>query len=248
MEAIRRWTCAGTAGALRALTALALVGSPLAAKAGDRPAVRGTDRALEYFANTGGRSLDDYVTSLRPPAISAEARARSLAMFRPHVVRPSMPRQAKLDALQPVLEHLERGSITEVTILRLGLAWAGWFDGSVVFVSEETVDLLAVEELQAIVAHELGHEYFSAEYQSALAQRDYDTVREIELKCDAVAILTMTRLGRKPAALQSGMSRLTRFNEGLGHPDGAVLHPTLEERRRFGRAMVLMVELEGQVR
>jgi hypothetical protein len=221
------------------LASWALAANPLAAS--------GADRALRYFEETGGRSLDDYVTSLRPPAISAEDKARALAMVRPQdIVPPSAERQAKLDALHPVLEYLERSSTTEVKVLRLGLAWAASLQGAAVLVSEEAIDLLTVEELQAVVAHELAHEYFAGEYEAARAGHHYDTVREIELRCDAVSILTMTRLGREPGALLSGVSKLLRFNEQRGYPSSRVLGPTFEERQALGRAMVALVAHSGQ--
>jgi Zn-dependent protease with chaperone function len=119
-------------------------------------------RALQYFAPTRQRSWDDYLKSIRPAAVSADRKARALAMIRKEdVIEPWAERQAKLDALRPVLEYLERDVAIEVKILRLELAWAGFLGGAAVLVSEGAVDLLTAEELQAVVAHELAHEYFS---------------------------------------------------------------------------------------
>ena len=196
-------------------------------------------RALQYFASTGPRRWDDSLKRIRPATVSAERRARSLAMVRKEdMIEPSAERQARLDALHPVLEYLERDSVVEVKILRLRLAWAGFLEGAAVLVSEEAIDLLTAEELQAVVAHELAHEYFSEEYETARKNRRYDTVKEIELRCDAISIVTMKGLRLDPDALLSGVSKLTAFNERRGFPNNPNLVPSTEERTNFSRAVV----------
>jgi Zn-dependent protease with chaperone function len=154
------------------------------------------------------------------------------------MIEPSAERQAKLDALHPVLEYLERDTVVEVKILRLRLAWAGFLEGAAVLVSEEAIDLLTAEELQAVVAHELAHEYFSDEYEAARKNQRYDTVKEIELRCDAISIVTMKGLRLDSGALLSGVAKLTTFNERRGFPNNPNLAPSTEERASFSRAVV----------
>lgn len=200
-------------------------------------------RAFQYFAQTGRRSWDDYLKSIRPAAVSADKKARSLAMVRREdVIEPSAERQAKLDALHPVLEYLERDTGIEVKILRLRLAWAGFLGGAAVLVSEEAIDLLTAEELQAVVAHELAHEYFSDEYEAARHGMRHDTVKEIELRCDAISIITLSRLGLDPGSLLSAVSKLTKFNERRGFPNNPNLVPSVEQRTSFGQAVVDLIE------
>ena len=200
-------------------------------------------RAFQYFAKPGRRSWDDYLKSIRPAAVSAEKKARSLAMVRKEdVIEPSAKRQAKLDALHPVLEYLERDTGIEVKILRLRLGWAGSLGGATVLVSEEAIDLLTAEELQAVVAHELAHEYFADEYEAARHDMRYDTVKEIELRCDAVSIITMKGLRLDSGALLSGVAKLTKFNERRGFANNPNLVPSVEERTIFSHAMVELIE------
>jgi len=195
-------------------------------------------RALKYFAATGGHAWDDSLKRIRPAAASADRRARSLAMVRKEdIIEPSAERQAKLDALQPVLQYLERDTVVEVKILRLGLAWAGFLEGAAVLISEEAIDLLTAEELQAVVAHELAHEYFSDEYEAARQNRRYDTVKEIEQRCDAISIVTMNELRLDAKALLAGVSKLTTFNERRGFPNNPNLVPSVEERTNFSHAV-----------
>jgi hypothetical protein len=200
-------------------------------------------RAFQYFARTGQRSWDDYLKSIRPAAVSADKKARSLAMVRKEdVIEPSANRQAKLDVLRPVLAYLERDTGIEVKILRLRLAWAGFLGGAAVLISEEAIDLLTAEELQAVVAHELAHEYFSGEYEVARASNQYDMVKEIELRCDAISIITMEGLRLDSGALLSGVAKLTKFNERRGFPNNPNLVPSVEDRTHFSHAVVELIE------
>lgn len=244
MDGNRRWTCAWAASkgpALLVAFVLALAGNPRAARAGDGLGPAGK-RAFQYFERAEALGWSDYLRSIRPRGVSAEAKARSLALVREQdVVQPSAKRQAKLAALPPVLDYLERRE-TGVTILRAGLAWAGFLEGAAILVTEEAIDIFTAEELQAVVAHELAHEYFSDEYAAARRAEDYDTVQEIELRCDAVSIITMKTLGARPEALLSAVSKLTRFNQLHGFPNSRTLTPSLEERTRFSRALVERAE------
>jgi hypothetical protein len=200
-------------------------------------------QALQYFAKTENGDLDDYLKSIRPAGVAADQRVRLVASIRKEdIVSPSAQRQAKLDALRSILAYHDRAGI-EVKILRLGLAWAGFLEGAAIVVSEEAVDLLTAEELQAVVAHELGHEYFAAEYEPARNNKQYDIVKEVELRCDAVAIITMKSLGLNPDSLLSGVSKLTKFNERRGVRNSPDLVTSLDERRGFCQAMMKLAEV-----
>jgi hypothetical protein len=241
----------GLSAALVALTLLCPARTSRAASAAQQPADAAPRQyglgtvgvnALRYFAPTRQRSWIDYLKSIRPAAASADRRARSLAMLRKQdVIEPSADGQAKLDSLHPVLEYLQRDAVIEVKILRLKLAWAGFLGGAAVLVSEEAVDLLTAEELRAVVAHELAHEYFSDEYEAARNDKRYDTVKEVELRCDAISIATLEHLRLDSAALLSGVSKLTKFNERRGFTNNPNLVPSVEERTTFNRAIVELV-------
>lgn len=203
--------------------------------------------ALQYFNEIGNGkgNLDEYLKSIRPVGISAEQRARLGASIRKEdIVAPSPERLAKLNALRPILEYHERSAV-EVKILRLGLAWAGFLEGAAVVVSEEAVDLLTAEELQAVIAHELGHEYFAAEYELARKNKQWDKVREVELRCDAISIITLKSLGLNPDRLVSGVTKLTKFNEGRGVRNNPNLVTSLDDRLRFCQAIRKLAESRG---
>ena len=196
-----------------------------------------SERAVQFFRKMGNVDLDAYLKRMRRPGISQQERERWVATIRKEdIILPSAERQAKLDKLQPVLDYHERSSI-QVKILRLGLAWVGFLEGAAVVISEEAIDLLSAEELQAVIAHELGHEYFAADYDLARKNGQYDIVKEVELRCDAVSIITMKSLGLEPDSLMSGVSKITKFNEALGVRDNRNLVTSPDERRRFCQSM-----------
>jgi hypothetical protein len=62
------------------------------------------------------------------------------------------------------------------------------------------------------VAHEIGHEYSWAAWNSAQAAGQKDRMHEIELTCDAIAVITMQKLGEDPKLLISALERVARFN------------------------------------
>jgi Peptidase family M48 len=203
------------------------------------------ERTLQYFEKTAKGDLASYLKSIRTAGVPSDRRARLVAGIRKEdIVSPSAGRQAKLDTLRPILAYHDRAGI-DVKILRLGLAWAGFLEGAAVVVSEEAVDILTPEELQAVVAHELGHEYFASEYETARQSKQYDAVKEVELRCDGLAIITMKSLGLNPNCLLTGVSRLTQFNESRGVKNNPNLVTSLDERREFCEAMIKLAEMRS---
>jgi Zn-dependent protease with chaperone function len=109
---------------------------------------------------------------------------------------------------------------------------------SIVLISEPALHLLNAVELQALIAHELGHAYFWDGYERARDQQQFERMREIELRCDAVAILTMADLGLDPRRLKSGLDKMTGFNTRFGTPTNDGLYTSGSERALFIEAMI----------
>jgi hypothetical protein len=98
-----------------------------------------------------------------------------------------------------------------------------------------SVDLVKVA-LQALAAHEIGHEYFTVDYESAFRIRDHRRLKDLELLCDAIAIMTVHRLGMNPARLLGAVERITRYNQKLFPTRiNGTNYPTIAERRSFSR-------------
>jgi hypothetical protein len=80
--------------------------------------------------------------------------------------------------------------------------------GCVLVLSDGLADPLYDGELAGIIAHELGHSYFEDEMAAAQAAKDDHAMRVVELKCDAVAILSLKLLNYDPAHYLRGLQRI----------------------------------------
>ena len=178
------------------------------------------------------------LATTRPPAISAERKAlvmRSLPL-EGEVERLDAPATAKLSALRPLLQATERESVYAIKVIDVPQAGIGIHGRAVVLISARALLMLTVDELRAVVAHEVGHEYVWAEYEGARLREDRERLRQLELVCDAIAIATLRRLGMSTAALVSGLEQLTRFNRThFGASLKEEMYPTMAERRAFAQ-------------
>ena len=134
-----------------------------------------------------------YFTECRPEPVSPEEKAAVLRTLpRDGAITAFTPAQrAKLDAVGRVLPVLGRDNVYEVRVIDVPQAWTGLYDRAVLMVSAPALDLLSATELQALVAHEAGHEYLFRKYEAARLAGDHARLREVETACDAVAVLLL---------------------------------------------------------
>src|SRR5262249_229738 len=142
----------------------------------------------------------------------------------------------KLAALEPILRFHERDSVIEIKVIGVEELFVGLQGRAVLLISEPALNLLSVEQLQAVVAHELGHEYFWGELMEARQRKEREAMREIELRCDGAAVIALLHLGLAPEKLISAIVRMRMFNARIAATD-PLYHPTNDERARFIRAM-----------
>ncbi len=201
----------------------------------DSPAAR----ALEFFDTRGAGSPADVLNALRPLPATLAARHLALASLPSEgEVQPDKKEQAALDSLSPALAFHERDSVFVIKVIDVPQAYLGLHAGTVLVISRRALKLLSTPELQAAVAHEIGHEYFALDYDRARHMTDRDGRREIEHRCDAIALLTALALGRDPAHLGRAVRKLTGSNEVVGATANAAFYPSLKERERFIRAFL----------
>ena len=202
--------------------------------------------ALAYFDQIHAQSFDSYLKSIRPGQLSPELKAKLIAILpKKDIISPSAQAWDKLAALEPILEYYARSSVLDLKVVRMGQATVLFLAGAAVVISEEALDLLTAKELQAIIAHELGHEYFWNEWQQARLNKQYEKMQEIELRCDGMAIITLNQLGLDPSHLISAITKLTKSHGGPLANAG--YYPPLEERLVFIRTMIEMVKVRGEV-
>ncbi len=198
-------------------------------------------KALGRFAGIKEGDYRGYLGAIRPPRLSAELRARVIASLPSEgEASPRGKAADKLRHLRRVLEYHDRASDIEIRVIDVFQAAVAIHARCVVLISENALRLLSVPELQAVVAHELSHEYVWEEYEAARKRGDYLKIQELELRCDGVAILTLLDLGVAPESLTSGLAKLTRFNARFGTPRDANEYPPDRERAEFHKAVLQM--------
>lgn len=199
-------------------------------------------KALAFFTQIADASFDAYLKRVRLPKVTAEFKAQVLAQLaKTETVTPSAQQQAKLSTLLPVLAYHERKTVIAVKVISAREAFVHFQGRSVLLISDNALRLLTTEELQAVVAHELGHEYFWGELMEARQQKNYNKMREIELRCDGIAVIALNRLGIDAQKLLGAITKLTTFNARIMTTD-PLYHPLLSDRMDFIQAMRELVK------
>ena len=193
------------------------------------------DRAFRFFADLRIISAEAALESLRPIPISPEEKRRELSSL-PRVgqLQPTPDEAAKLGSIQRVLIYHKRQDVFEAKVIDLPQAGVVLHARSILLISRPALRELSATELQAAVAHEAGHEYFWADFEH-LREGDATARQELELRCDAIAVLTLLDLGLDPGELVSAVRTVTRFNERIGATLAEGDYPSEAARAQFIR-------------
>lgn len=177
----------------------------------------------------------------RPTPVSPHDRARILASLPAKGQVPELDASArqKLADLGPLLRASERDSVYVVKVIDVPQAVVALHGRTVVLVSQAALNLVSAAELQALVAHEIGHEYVWPEYERAAARDDHNRLKELELLCDMIAVATLHGLRMDVFRLMSGVEKVSRFNrERFGVALNENGYPATAERRALARAVL----------
>jgi Zn-dependent protease with chaperone function len=90
--------------------------------------------------------------------------------------------------------------------------------------------ILTDDEAAALIAHETGHLFFGKELALARTTDDSKIARIVELKCDAVSLITLKNLKIDPASLVTGLKKLIEAREKLGLQTITDQSPSMENR------------------
>ena len=124
--------------------------------------------------------------------------------------------------------------VYDIKVITVPQAAVGLHARAVLLISEAALTLVDADELQALLAHEIGHEYVWAERERAFQLADRNGLKDLELVCDAIAIVTLYELGMDVSRLMTGIQKISRFNrERLGTAQNERDYPTVAERRAF---------------
>jgi len=229
---------------------IVLVASAAAAGQNSRREPKRPDaKVLAFFATARWTSLEDFLRSRRPAPLSQELRAQVIASLpRDGELQPTSAERRKLAALDAVLDFHDRKGVIEVKVIEVGQAAVALHARTVLLVSRGALALLSPEELQAVAAHELAHEYSWEDYQAAIKENAWERRQELELTCDGFAVMTLRALGDDPTRLSSAVTKLTRYNERVGATATAAAYVSLEDRRWFIATVAGLVEAAERAR
>jgi hypothetical protein len=217
---------------------LATSASAAASKKGQptHPAARA---ALLYFESIQGTGVEVFIRQLRRTLPSRAHSARVITSLpQEGNLIPTAREAAKLASIRPVMAfHGREGDIDLRVIAAGGQAFIGLHARAVLLITREALGLIDTHELQALVAHELGHEYVWDEYEEARTLRDSRRLQELELRCDGIAVITLQGLAVDAERLVSAVTMVTRHNERVGAIGTAAWYVPLRERVRFIRAV-----------
>jgi hypothetical protein len=180
----------------------------------------------------------------RPLPVSAEDKARVLSALpeEGEVTNLNAAARQKIAALVDVLRATERASVYEIKVIAVPQAAVGLHARAVILISEAALTLLDADELQALVAHEVGHEYVWTERERAFSLADRNGLKDLELVCDAIAIVTLHELGMDASRLMTGIQKISRFNrQRFGTAINEKDYPTVAERQAFAGAVTAWI-------
>jgi hypothetical protein len=197
---------------------------------------------------TSPRVFADWLETHRPETVSRGQKALILETLpsEGEITNLDQASRQKLAALRQLLQATDRESTYEVKVTDVAYARVVVFARSIILISKSAFTLLDAEDLEALAAHEIGHEYFTVDYESALRTGDHRRLKDLELLCDAIAIVTAHRLGLNPARLLGAVEKITRYNQKLFPTRiDSTNYPTIAERRSFARKVTAWLQAAG---
>ena len=152
----------------------------------------------------------------------------------------------KVAALKQLLQATDRGSVYEVKVID----GVGRADRRIRAIRhpdfEVSVHAARYRELRGGGGHDIRHEDFTVDYESAFRTRDHRRLKDLELLCDAVGIVMVHRLGMNPARFLGAVEKITRYNrKRFPTTIDGTNYPTIAERRSFARRVTAWLQKAG---
>lgn len=198
------------------------------------------ESALRFFTQDRAEDLLERLESVRPAPVSRAERHAVVATLPAEGDVPNLgpAQRAKLAAARRVLALHGRDTVYEVRVIDVPQAAVALHGRAIVLVSEVALDLLDPEEFQALLAHEVGHDFFWSEYVEGRRDGDRRRLRTLELLCDGVAIVTLRRAGIDPRRVTSAIEKVSRSNRArFGAARNEDDYPSVGDRRRFAERL-----------
>jgi hypothetical protein len=137
------------------------------------------------------------------------------------------------------LQFHGRGGQIELFLFHDEIPTARLWRGCVLALSDGLADPLYDGELTGVMAHELGHSYFEDEMAATQRTQDAREMRVIELKCDAVAMLSLKLMSQEPTHYLRGLQRIQSLIKKRGLSRSIFQsHPELVVRAEFSQLFI----------
>jgi Zn-dependent protease with chaperone function len=195
-------------------------------------------RVESWFKGKSLVEIDAALTRLRPEAVSQSNKALLMkdlplvnAGNRIHDERQIGLLRARLDR---TLKLFERDQVMELIIFRNPQPIVYTKPGVVLVISTEILKIAGNDDaLVGVVAHELAHEYVAMDFLKALQSGNLPRIRELELFCDAVAVVVLLDLGFDPAQYAQVLRSIANYSKAAEElNNGENSHPAVEARLR----------------
>jgi Zn-dependent protease with chaperone function len=200
---------------------------------------REISRVESWFTGKSLAEINSALTRLRPEIVTQSDKAilmRNLPLVN---ADNRIEDRRQLDTLNArlarTLKFFERDQIVELIIFRHPQPIVYSKPGVVVVISTEILKIVGSDDaaLNGVVAHELAHEYVALEILEALQSRSLSRIRELELFCDAVAVVVMLDLQFDPARYARALKRIaTHSQKSAKLNNGENSHPAVGSRLR----------------
>jgi len=193
---------------------------------------------------TDSNAIVRFLETARPAAVSTEEKARILGTLPldGEVTDLNASARQKIAVLTELLRATGYESVYQIKVIDVPQAGLALHARAVILVSEAALTLLDADELQASLAHEMGHGYVWTERERAFQLGNHKRLKDLELVCDAIAIVTLHGLGMDVSRLMSGVEKTSRFNrERFGKANNERDYPILAERQAFARAIAATI-------
>jgi hypothetical protein len=189
----------------------------------------------------------------RPDTFLRELRLRSPAPVSPETrneIPRALPKQgelknldaaerSKLSSLLGILEVHDRASVYIVKVITVPEAILALHARCILLISESGLAIWSAAELQALAAHEIGHEYVWDKYYAARAGNNREELQRLELYCDGISILTLSAAGVDPSNLTSAVEKGIMYNRAhLGVARNETSYPNFSRRASFHKMVI----------
>jgi hypothetical protein len=210
------------------------------------------DQIARVKANFAGKSLADInsaLASMRPEAFD-ESDKKKLLEYLPLVTAGNRISDRKrleclVARLQSALRLHGRAGIVEILVFNDPRPIVYNKPGVVVVLSTEVLKIVGGDDAAfvGVVAHELAHEYVAMQMLYALRARHNVRIRELELFCDAVAVVTLLSLQMNPTSYSEALERICRHSQAAASlNDGSSSHPSLNARLKLIAGIKALLE------